>query len=59
MALTVVAALAVAGAVLAYFSTSGAGTGNAQVGTSAALTIAGTITPGAGGIVPGSVRGTV
>ncbi len=53
MALTVVAALAVAGAVLAYFSTSGAGTGNAQVGTSAALTIAGTITPGAGGIVPG------
>ena len=51
--LGVVACLAVAGVAAAYFSASGAGSGNAQVGTSSALTINATITPGSGGIVPG------
>ena len=37
----------------AYFTNSGSGTGTAQVGTSTAITIAGTVTPGAGGLVPG------
>ena len=37
----------------AYFTNSGSGTGTAQVGTSTAVTIAGTVTPGAGGLVPG------
>jgi hypothetical protein len=45
--------LAFSGAAVAYFSTTGSGSGNAQVGTSSALTITPTITPGAGGIVPG------
>ncbi|MFL5829568.1 MAG: hypothetical protein ACJ76X_06585 [Solirubrobacteraceae bacterium] len=52
-ALGAVAALAATGIAVAYFTTSGSGSGNAQVGTSSALTITGTITPGAGGIVPG------
>jgi hypothetical protein len=54
-----VATLAVTGVAVAYFSASGAGSGNAQVGTSAALTISPTITPGAGGIVPGGNPATV
>ena len=37
----------------AYFTNSGSGTGTAQVGTSTAITIAGTVTPGVGGLVPG------
>ncbi|MGH2869326.1 MAG: hypothetical protein ACRDNK_17410 [Solirubrobacteraceae bacterium] len=52
-ALGLVAMLTVTGVAFAYFSASGAGSGNAQVGTSTALTINPTITPGAGGIVPG------
>ena len=46
--------LAFSGAAVAYFSTTGAGSGNAQVGTSSALTITPTITPPAGGLVPGT-----
>jgi hypothetical protein len=48
-----VAMLAVAGIAIAYFTTSGSGSGNSQVGTSSALTINATITAGTGGIVPG------
>ena len=51
--LGVVATLAVSGVAYAYFSANGAGTGNAQVGTSTALVITPTITAGTGGIVPG------
>ena len=51
--LGLVATLGAAGIAVAYFSGSGAGSGNAQVGTSTPLTINATITPGAGGIVPG------
>jgi hypothetical protein len=54
-----VATLAVTGVAVAYFSASGAGSGNAQVGTSAALTINPTITPGAGGLVPGGNPATI
>jgi hypothetical protein len=54
-----VATLAVTGVAVAYFSASGAGSGNAQVGTNAALTISPTITPGVGGIVPGGNPATV
>jgi hypothetical protein len=54
-----VAALAVTGVAVAYFSASGAGSGNAQVGNSAALTINPTITAGAGGIVPGGNSATI
>ena len=45
--------LAFTGAAVAYFTTTGSGSGNAQVGTSSALTISATITPGSGGLVPG------
>ncbi len=58
-ALGLVATLALAGVAYAYFSASGAGSGNAQVGTSAPLTINPTITPGAGGIVPGGNPATI
>jgi len=58
-ALGLVAALATAGIAVAYFSTSGSGAGNAQVGTSSALTINATITPGTGGIVPGGANAGV
>jgi hypothetical protein len=51
--LGLVVALAATGIAVAYFSGSGAGSGNAQVGSSTPLTINPTITPGAGGIVPG------
>jgi hypothetical protein len=57
--LGLVATLAVTGVAVAYFSATGAGSGNAQVGTSAALTINPTITPGAGGIVPGGNPATI
>jgi hypothetical protein len=43
---------ALAGGAYAYFTTSGSGTGSTRVGTSTALTINATITPGSGGIVP-------
>jgi hypothetical protein len=53
VALSVVAALAIAGAAIAYFSSSGSGTGNATVGSSSAFTInagaaTGTMYPGSG-----------
>ncbi len=51
--LGLVATLAVTGVAVAYFSATGAGSGNAQVGANASLTISPTITPGTGGIVPG------
>ena len=59
VALGVVVVLATAGIVLAFFSASGSGTSNAQVGTSSALAITPTITAGAGGIVPGGNPSTV
>jgi hypothetical protein len=43
VALTVVAALVITGAALAYFTSSGSGAGSATVGTSSALTIHATI----------------
>jgi hypothetical protein len=45
--------LAFSGAAVAYFTTTGSGSANVQVGTSSALTINATITPGTGGLVPG------
>lgn len=53
VALVGIAALVFAAGAFAYFTASGAGTGNAQVGNSSAMTITATITPGTGGIVPG------
>jgi hypothetical protein len=44
VALTAVAALAIAGAAIAFFTQAGGGTGTASVGTSSAPTVAGTIT---------------
>jgi hypothetical protein len=51
--------LAFTGAAVAYFTTTGAGSGNAQVGTSSALTINATITPAGGGLVPGGTPAAV
>jgi hypothetical protein len=51
--------LAFTGAAVAYFTTTGAGSGNAQVGTSSALTINATITPASGGLVPGGTPAAV
>jgi hypothetical protein len=51
--------LAFAGGAIAYFTTTGSGSGNAQVGTSSALTISATITPPAGGVVPGGSPASV
>jgi hypothetical protein len=51
--LGLVVALAATGIAVAYFSGSGAGSGNAQVGSSTPVTINPTITAGTGGIVPG------
>ncbi len=51
--------LAFSGAAVAYFTTTGSGTGNAQVGTSSALTITPTITPPSGGLVPGGTAASV
>jgi hypothetical protein len=54
VALTIVAVLAVAGGALAYFSSSGSGTGQASVGKSTALTVnvssdsSGSLYPGSG-----------
>jgi hypothetical protein len=53
VALVGLAALVFVGGAVAYFTASGSGTGNAQVGTSSAMTISATITPGTGGLVPG------
>ena len=53
VALGVVVALSATGAALAYFTGLGAGTGNAQAGTSSPVTLNATINPGVGGILPG------
>jgi hypothetical protein len=50
--LGILGVFALGGGAYAYFTTSGSGTGSARVGTSTALTINATITPGVGGIVP-------
>jgi len=59
IALGMVGVLALGGAAFAYFTTTGSGTGDTQAGTSTALTINGTITPSAGGIVPGGLADPV
>lgn len=59
LGLGLVVLLAFTGAAVAYFSTSGAGTGSAQVGTNSALTISATITPPGGGLVPGGSPASV
>jgi hypothetical protein len=59
VALVGLAALVFAGGAVAYFTASGSGTGNAQVGTSTAMTISATITPPAGGLVPGGTAASV
>jgi hypothetical protein len=51
--------LAFSGAAVAYFTTTGSGAGNVQVGTSSNLTITATITPAAGGLVPGGTPAAV
>jgi hypothetical protein len=57
--LGLVVLLACAGGAIAYFTTTGSGAGNTQVGTATALTINATITPPAGGIVPGGSPASV
>jgi hypothetical protein len=57
--LVVLVLLALTGAAVAYFTTTGSGSGTAQVGTSQNLTINATITPPAGGIVPGGTPAAV
>ena len=53
VAFTVVAVLAVAGAAVAYFTSTGSGTGSASVGSSTAFTVA--VSPATGGpLYPGS-----
>lgn len=51
--------LAFSGAAVAYFTTSGSGSGNVQVGTNSALTINATITPASSGLVPGGSPASV
>lgn len=57
--LGLVVLLAFAGAAVAYFTTTGSGSGNVRVGTSSALTISASITPPAGGLVPGGTAAGV
>ena len=52
LATAAVVAIAAVGA-YAYFTSTGSGSGTATVGTSTNVTIAGTVTPGTGGLVPG------
>lgn len=59
LALSMVGILALGGAAYAYFTTTGSGSGDAQVGTSQALTITAAITPAAGGLVPGGTGSDV
>jgi hypothetical protein len=59
IALGLVGVIALAGAAYAYFTTTGSGDVNGQVGTSQALTITGTITPATGGLVPGGTGSDV
>ena len=53
IALLAVVLVGSGGLAYAYFTTTGSGSASTQVGTSTALTISATITPGTGGIVPG------
>jgi hypothetical protein len=55
VALTVVAALAVAGGAIAYFTNAGSGGGTASVGTSSGITLAGT---SSGPLYPGGAPAT-
>ena len=57
--LGLLALLAFAGAAVAYFSTSGSGTGSASVGTGTPVSITATISPPAGGLVPGGPPASV
>jgi hypothetical protein len=57
--LGVATALALSATAIAYFTTTGSGSGNAQVGTNTAITLHATITPPAGGIVPGGPNSSV
>jgi hypothetical protein len=59
VALGVVGVFALAGAAYAYFTTTGAGTASTQVGDSTALVITATITPAAGGLVPGGAAAPI
>jgi hypothetical protein len=59
IALGLVGVLAAGGAAYAYFTTTGSGEVDAQVGTSTALTITGTVTPAAGGLVPGGTPAVI
>jgi hypothetical protein len=59
VALGLVGVLAMGGAAYAYFTTTGSGTADGQVGTSQALTITADITAAAGGLVPGGTGSDV
>ena len=59
VALGLVGVVALGGAAYAYFTTTGSGTANTQVGTSSALTITAAITPATGGLVPGGTGSDV
>jgi hypothetical protein len=59
IALGILGVFALAGGAYAYFSTTGAGTTDATVGTSTALVIHGVVTPATGGLVPGGPAATI
>jgi hypothetical protein len=59
VALGLVAVLGVGGAAYAYFTTTGAGSGDATAGTSTPLTFVANVTPDAGGIVPDGVPAAI
>jgi hypothetical protein len=57
--LGLVGLLTMTGAAFGFFTTVGDGTGSTRAGTSTALTISATITPGTGGIVPGGLPAAI
>lgn len=57
--LALIVLLAFSGAAVAYFSTTGSGSGSVTVGTNSALAITPTITAPSGGLVPGGTPATV
>jgi len=59
IALGILGIFALGGAAYAYFTTTGSGTGTAQVGTSSLITVNATVTPDASGLVPGGIAATV
>ena len=60
VALVGLTALVFTAGAVAYFTASGTGSGNVQVGNSTSpMTISATITPGTGGLVPGGAAATV